>query len=513
MPVLSDQPPAVVRQLSAEELAQQGLPRVAELLKNAETQDTSKLSLRALQIEGATFAPADRTIYSKEQIEKDTSPASLFATKQMDINKDQKITVEELRKYGYVADQIGNKDGKLTIEEYNQLFSRGIQESLLDTARKVGVSEHLQKVLEGRFATGQFGLTGTTGLPDAIDIAQASRDAFITAEKTIIFSGLTEAAINALPNGSGPQFAKTVLEHLASTGVTLIPVKKLGDGKLQLAGDSVEVSEGHKGSKVYRAKSEIFEYSPATGKLTSVEVQQAESTFTIVGDDKYKHSSKSSNPLLDREIQRVLHAIKNDPQIKDAITELKKATDGAAPPPTELKRLLIPISNKLQETLGLQPAIPLEVKVRNPESPQVLASYAHPVPGSGQKAKIELFMAPFLTEAETAARAFQESGKDRNTSVSLALEGFRRNVLSSLVEETFHAMQHSMIDTFIVDPKKISPEISSRVSDYALNREFLVSPVDSKPYFGTIDAYENQPIEADAKKFRSAVVDEILRRK
>jgi hypothetical protein len=150
------------------------------------------------------------------------------------------------------------------------------------------------------------------------------------------------------------------------------------------------------------------------------------------------------------------------------------------------------------------------VKLRNPESPKVLATYSHPIPGGGQTARIELFMAPFLSEATEEDKLLVKSGTEREKAMSQALEGFRRAVLSSLVEETFHAKQHAMINTYTADPKGISPEVSSRVADYALNREFLVAPVDLKAYFDTTSAYENQPIESDAKKFRVAVVEELL---
>ncbi len=513
MPLVTEQPPAVVQQLSPEELAQQTLPRVGDLLAKVATQDFSTMSLSSLGLEGKPPLAQDRVVYAREELLKMSSPSSAFATKQMDTNGDSVVTVGEVLKFAYVADQVGNKDGQISVEEYHQLFSRGIQESLLNTAAKVGVSKADQKVLEGRFATGQFGLTGRTGLPDAIDLAQMSRNGVTTAEKTVVFAELLETATKTLPEGSRAQFVKGVFEHLASTGVTLIPVTKLEGGKLQLAGDSVEVAAGPKGSTTYRARSEILEFSTATGKISSVEVMQAESGFTLIGDNKYNHSSKGSNPFLESEIQRTVASLTNDADIRNAITNLKKATELKPPTPTELKKLLLPLSTKLQQELGVPSPIPFEVKVRSTESPQTLASYAHPVPGSGQSPKIELFVAPFLTQAVKEEERLINSGVEKSTAKQQALEGFRRAVVASLAEETFHGKQHSMIDSYNQDPKTISAEASSRIADYALNREFLVSPIDLKAYFGDTSAYENQPIESDAKKFRVAIVDVLFNAK
>jgi hypothetical protein len=203
----------------------------------------------------------------------------------------------------------------------------------------------------------------------------------------------------------------------------------------------------------------------------------------------------------------------NDADIRNAITNLKKATELKPPTPTELKKLLLPLSTKLQQELGVPSPIPFEVKVRSTESPQTLASYAHPVPGSGQSPKIELFVAPFLTQAVKEEERLINSGVEKSTAKQQALEGFRRAVVASLAEETFHGKQHSMIDSYNQDPKTISAEASSRIADYALNREFLVSPIDLKAYFGDTSAYENQPIESDAKKFRVAIVDVLFNAK
>jgi hypothetical protein len=98
----------------------------------------------------------------------------------------------------------------------------------------------------------------------------------------------------------------------------------------------------------------------------------------------------------------------------------------------------------------------------------------------------------------------------RDESIKRALGELRSGVLSSLVEEIFHAKQHAIIDFHSADPSKTPPDVKARVADYALNREFLVSPLNLQAYFGSSSVYENQPIEADAKKFRAAVVNALL---
>lgn len=52
--------------------------------------------------------------------------------------------------------------------------------------------------------------------------------------------------------------------------------------------------------------------------------------------------------------------------------------------------------------------------------------------------------------------------------------------------------------------------LEQRLADYALNREFLVTAGDLVPFTGVLSAYERQPIEADAKRFRASAVDGFL---
>jgi hypothetical protein len=209
-------------------------------------------------------------------------------------------------------------------------------------------------------------------------------------------------------------------------------------------------------------------------------------------------------------MERTLQKLQKDTEVKQLIDKLKLATQTSAPPPRELQDLLLPISRKLQEALSISPSIPLDVKVRNPENPQTLAVYSHPKPGSGQAAKIEIFATPFLSQAAEESKRLTASGMGRDESIARTLGEMRRGILSSLVEEIFHAKQHTTIDSHNADPTKTPAAVAARVADYALNREFLVSPINLKAYFGNSTAYENQPIEADAKKYRGAIVDALL---
>jgi hypothetical protein len=500
--------PAIVRQLPAEELPDAKLLNVKTLTGNADPLAAAKMSLRPLGLDKAGEIQDAVVVLTEKQIQGQPSAAGVFATRQMDVNGDGQIAAGELRRFAFAADQLGNKDGKLGLEEYNRLFSIGQQAHLIELGKQVGLSAESLDRLERRLASGKFGLSGMGGLPDALDVARMSSDPLVTAQKTVTFIGLFESALAQVPKESRTALTAVVLEHLATTGITLIPVPSKDNAALTLVGDSVVVSQGRGSSTEYRYKSEEFRFSYATKELTLQDTQISKTSLVLLDERHYNLQAGDPNPFVERAIKDFKDGVANDREFKDALNDFLAAPESDLLNRTELEKLLQPIHTQLQKLLGTPRESPFKVEVRDPESQSAGAVYSHPKPGTNEQPSIRLFILPYASAfRETYESLVRSGGLGPQDAQNQAAANLRQSILLSLVEENFHALQHQLTDKHLADSKQTDATIAPRMADYALNREFLVSPVDLANFVGDLKAYETQPFEADAKRFRLEVVN------
>ncbi len=112
---------------------------------------------------------------------------------------------------------------------------------------------------------------------------------------------------------------------------------------------------------------------------------------------------------------------------------------------------------------------PFKVEVRDPESQSAGAVYSHPKPGINELPSIRLFILPYASAfRETYESLMRSGGLGPQDARNQAAANLRQSILSSLVEENFHALQHQLTDKYLADSKQTDATFAPRMADYAL---------------------------------------------
>jgi hypothetical protein len=505
LPTTQSQPVADNTTLTADELAKLKLPKLSDIGGTPDASKTASFTdLSTLGIPSPKDAKLEEVLVSKKQIEQQ-QPASRFATELIDTNRDGKITRGEFSEFAYRADQFGNRDGKMSIAEYNVLFAHGAKQFILEQGKAAGLDPKSLSLLEGRLASGQFGVSGERGLPDAFDIGQASRSPELQALKTMAFLKSFEAASLEVPIDKRTELAKEVLGKLAETGVALAFIGKNDAGNPVFAADSLKVTPGKNNTTEYRFHSQEFELSLKTGKFTSVSEQTAKQPLTVVDPAQYKFKPNETNPFLKSMTESATLSLQKNPDLKEALKILNRDFNTAISDPQKLEKLLKPLHSAIESALNPPLKTPLKVEVLDRDNPQSLGSYRHPQPGTDLKPELSINIRPRMERANREFAAAVRSGVDREKALNDSFRNLKNGIIETLLEENFHALQHQTIDQHQKDPQKIPEANRGRVADYTLNRSAMIDPQDLEAFFGSAALYEQQPLEADAKQFRKEI--------
>ena len=482
------------------------LPRIrdfGEAQPSAEVLEKYK-DLSSLGIGDLRGRPSSTTIFNRQQVERQ-SEASEFTTRLMDLNADSTITLGELAEFQYRADQAGNRDGRITVVEYNKLFAVGFRHYVSDQGKQAGLTPETQALLDGRLASGRYGITGRQGLPDALDLSQENTDDILNISKANRLAACIEQALEAAPEGTEKDLMKLVLGKTAETGSSVQFIGKNDAGNLLFASDRLK-SETRNGVTDYRAESSTFEYLPPRGdlpgQLRALETLSSKNPLRIRALDTYAFPPGANNPALVQLYNDVKKTLQSDPDTASVLQRIDTQLEKALEDPKTTLALLKPLHDKLQAALGVDPKVPLSIELRDPRAPNSNGSYQHPQPGSNLPPKLQINLAPRFIAAQRDSQARLRQGVNPRTVIREMHDKLRDGLIATLLEENFHARQHQLADQYAKDKDALPENLRERSGDYHLNRETLVTDPNLENYFGDDSAYRRQPIEEDAKRFR-----------